>query len=420
MLWVIIVFCIVVIAVGIVLARVSSERAVFKIHGVELDTPIGSALIAVALFVIAYSYSMYTRLTAEEKDTEDKLTKTQTDLASTKNDLNLTQESLEQQKVQTKHLENENTDLNKKLANEQAERRDAEKQMMAALKTVDQVQLTRTQKEEFDRLQDGVLKLNEKLTMLRICTAHFPRIEGRKAVATFEIYRKAFEPDQNRPRGAGLFNFNSREYEIRMITGNQGIPDKLKSEFIDVICEAARRAAIDQISLSGAIDSIAQLKGYDMNRPVLAQLTEFTYIQMRLRMMAAEALVLVRGYADGELSPWREPLKRPFGNIMVHENMDPDSPEGENGLVFREQQTPISIGRVEKNHAITYDNKDLPNLRAAETVSILKTLVDCSGPTPNTSIDSIAVEILEGRAYPEPNEVDRKARVHLLVFLKKH
>jgi len=338
MLWVIIVFCIVVIVVGIVLVRGSSKRSVFKTHGVELDAPAGSGLIAVALFVIAYSYSMNTRLSAEKKGIEDNLAKTQTDLASTKNDLKLIEESLEQQKAETKHLESENAELEKKLANEQTERRDAEKQMMAAWKTVDQVQLTHTQKEEFDRLKDGVLKLNEKLTMLRISVAHFPRIENRKAMATFEIYRKAFEPDQNRPRGAGLFNFNSREYEIRMISGNQeGIPDKLKSEFIDVICGAARRAAINQISLSGAIDSIAPLKGYDINRPVVAELTEFTYIQMRLRMMAAEVLVLVRGYADGELSPWQEPLKKPFSNILVHENIDPNSPEGENGLVFREQ-----------------------------------------------------------------------------------
>jgi hypothetical protein len=327
MLSVIIVFCIVVIVVGIVLVRGSGKRSVFKTHGVELDAPAGSGLIAVALFVIAYSYSMTTRLSAEKKGIEDNLAKTQTDLASTKNDLKLIEESLEQQKAETKHLESKNAELEKKLANEQTERRDAEKQMMAAWKTVDQVQLTHTQKEEFDRLKDGVLKLNEKLTMLRISVAHFPRIENRKAVATFEIYRKAFEPDQNRPRGAGLFNFNSREYEIRMISGNQeGIPDKLKSEFIDVICEAARRAAINQISLSGAIDSIAPLKGYDINRPVVAQLTEFTYIQMRLRMMAAEVLVLVRGYADGELSPWQEPLKKPFSNILVHENIDPNSP----------------------------------------------------------------------------------------------
>src|SRR4051794_33601058 len=104
MLWVIIVFCIIIIVVGIVLVRGSSERAVFKTYGVELDAPVGSALIAVGLFVIAYSCTMYTRLTAEKKDIEDKLAKTQTDLASTKNDLKLTQESLEQRKAQTKHL----------------------------------------------------------------------------------------------------------------------------------------------------------------------------------------------------------------------------------------------------------------------------------------------------------------------------
>jgi hypothetical protein len=104
----------------------------------------------------------------------------------------------------------------------------------------------------------------------------------------------------------------------------------------------------------------------------------------------------------------------------VHENIDPNSPEGENGLVFWEQQTPISIGQVEENRTTTCDNKDLPNLRAAEAAAILKTLVDCSGQTPNTDVGSIAVEILEGRVYPEHNEVDRTARVHLLVSLKKH
>src|SRR6266700_8213907 len=67
---------------GARLVRGSSERAVFKTHGVEFDAPVGSALIAVALFVIAYSYTMYARVTAEKKDIEDKLAKTQTDLAS--------------------------------------------------------------------------------------------------------------------------------------------------------------------------------------------------------------------------------------------------------------------------------------------------------------------------------------------------
>jgi hypothetical protein len=73
---------------------------------------------------------------------------------------------------------------------------------------------------------------------------------------------------------------------------------------------------------------------------------------------------------------------------------------------------------VEENRTTMCDNKDLPNLQGAEAAAILKTLVDCSGQTPNTDVGSIAIEILEGRVYPEHNEVDRTARVHLLVSLK--
>ena len=99
---------------------------------------------------------------------------------------------------------------------------------------------------------------------------------------------------------------------------------------------------------------------------------------------------------------------------MLHENANPNAMPAEYALTFRPGLTRVAVGQ-----SATYGNDDLPNLRAAEVAMIVAALVDntCESPSPNTSAGKIDVEILEGRVYPERSEVDRKARVHVLVFL---
>ena len=139
---------------------------------------------------------------------------------------------------------------------------------------------------------------------------------------------------------------------------------------------------------------------------------------MRIKLIAGNALVLVRGYADGEQGPWRRDLDASRASIRLHENTNPNAASNEYALEFQSELAGVRIGLSTAGGA-TYGNEDLPNLRAAEVADILTALAgDCPSSTPSTSVGPIAVEILEGQVYPEHSEDDRRARVHLLAFLK--
>ena len=401
----------------LIFAKSITGRAIFKLAGIEIDAPVGVAVLLAALYALSICAQQYNlslqkeidRLTVAKQEDEAKLNKTQSKLEEENKELGATNTKLQQEQSKTEELK-------KQLTEETAKRRSAEEETSAAIEGANRLTLSDEQKAEFDRLQQGVLKLNDQLTVLRIQPTAFPIIEERKAKAVFEIYQKEFESDRHSARGAGLFDFASKEYKIKMLFGNQeGIPANTESEITTAICDAAKSAAIRSIPLKDAIDRAPSFRGFDINRQLFHVLTEYCYIQMQLKLMASEALVLVRGYADGELSDWRESLKGAVYKIEVHENAHPDSPESTDGLVFREQLTPVSIG-VEKKD---YGNEDLPNLRAAEVSALLNALIHCPEPEPNTSVGSVAVQILEGRVYPAHRELDRKVRVHLLVFLKQ-
>jgi hypothetical protein len=397
--------------------------------GIKLNGPVGFVLVALGAFLIWACLSLYNpilekdivRLTAEKKDTEEKLTKTQADLEGTKKDLASTQQSFEDEKKQVKDLTYKNDALTRKLAEAEAQVRDTEGQARAVVRTIARLKLSEQQQREFDKLDTAIEELNQHLTRLRVEIVYLPTIEGRNAVAAFEIYQQAFEKDQTSARGAGLFDFDSTEYKVLLISGNQeGIPAQLENEIIRSICEAASTAALSEnnITPEEAASRIPSLTGYDLNRPVIAVLTEAAYVMMRLKLMAAEALVLVRGYADGEMAPWSHPADNSFTSIKVHENMTPDAPENNGGLNFRRELTSVSIGQEQNGHR-SYTNVDLPNLRAEEVAKMLAALVRCPQSMGNPSIGNPAVEILQGRVYPEHNKSDRRVRVNLLVFLKE-
>jgi hypothetical protein len=419
MFWAIFAICVAVLFTGWWLLRRPKERAVFKWKDAQIDAQVGVVVIVFSLCGAVFAYTQNTsslekdiaRITGEKNDTKDKLAKSEKDFASTK-------QSLSDEQKKENELTKENDDLTRKLAASEAQARDVQGQAKAVLRTINRFGLSKQQQAEFDTLENGIGEVNQHLTWLRIGIAYWPRIEGRNAVATFEIHRQAFENDQTSARGAGLFDFPSTEYKIRLISGNQeGIPVKLENEIIGSICEAAKSAALNEIRLDEAISKILTLTGYDLNRQVIAQLTEFTYVAMRLQLMAAEALVLVRGYADGQMAPWSNPVNNSLTSIRVHENMTPDAPEDNGGLNFRKELTSVAIGQEANGHT-SYTNVDLPNLRAQEVWKKLTDVVHCPQPTPNTSVGTLAVETLQGRVYPEHKKEDRRVRVHLLVFLK--
>jgi hypothetical protein len=212
-----------------------------------------------------------------------------------------------------------------------------------------------------------------------------------------------------------LFDFNSQEFKVK--GDPQGrIARELQKNIAAVVCKAATHAIIDSVSLESAVREMPPIREYDVDRNFLRMLAEeqYIYLRMRLKLKAGRALVLVRGYADGELASWQGKLYPPRGDIQIYDMVNPASSEYD--LTFKSQLKPTPVGRPDSKYT-TYVNDDLPNLRAQEAQNIIAPLLDsCS--MPNTSVD-IKAEILEGHVYAEHGPIDRKVRTHLLVFLEE-
>jgi hypothetical protein len=355
--------------------------------------------------------------TTDKEQAEAKLTATQGDLVKTKGELNDTQGRLANETARANDLLGKNATFMKQLSDEKAERREAEQQNRAAWQSANLLGLTEKQQAEFKNVQDGVLALNDALSVLKIAPAYWPRLQGKKAAATYEIFQKAFEADQMRARGAGLLDFDSQKYTVK--GDYQGrLAAELQTKISMLICEIARRAIVEKVPLPEAIKNMPPIREYDLDPQLIATLAEFEYVRMRLQILAGRAVVLVRGYADGEQGPWRRGLDPSLATVRLHESVDPNAKQTEYAMNFRADQTQISVGQPGPNGP-TYGNDDLPNLRGEETSEILSALVgSCPQVIPNTVPGDIPVEVLQGRVYPQHSEIDRKARVHLLVFLK--
>ena len=308
----------------------------------------------------------------------------------------------------------------KQLADETGQRREAQRQARTAWLAANLSGLSDRQRAEFTSIQKGVLALNDSLSALKISEAPWPRLEGKKAVATFEIHQKAFEPDLVRPRGAGLFVFNSEKYTLKGDSRGR-IAEELRTRIAGPICDAGRRAVLENVPLPNSVKSMPPIKEYNVDPEVLSQLVELQYLQMRIRQLAANATVsptvLVRGYADGDQGAGErrlDPSSRAIIKLHENTNRTPD----EYALTFRPDLTSVQIGRPNVRNP-TYASKDLPNLRGAEAASIINALIGSCSPTPGPPASALTAEVLEGQVSSDPGEVDRKARVHLLVFLKE-
>ena len=307
------------------------EPLVFKGWGVHVEGSAGFVLILAALAAAVGFASLYTpsveaenkQLTAEnvrlqetkrERDDAQKFLREETyradklivensalktdkdrierDLAATRGDLSRTRAELTQTELlrgkettRANDIAAKNEILTKQLGEQSAQRREAQAQANAAWKTADRIDLPIQQGIQFDQLQKDVLQLNADLTRLRINSTHWPRIEGHKAVATFEIYQRDFDVDKDSPRGAGLFDFNSEEYRIKSHP-RPGFIRELRQKLASLICEAARRAKAQGISLREAVRSMPAINAYDINPEFLDELSEFQYVVTRLKLMA--------------------------------------------------------------------------------------------------------------------------------------
>jgi len=252
-----------------------------------------------------------------------------------------------------------------------------------------------------------------------IAATHWPKIENQKSVAFFQIYSTGFEDEADIARGPAIFDFYSEKYWP--LRGDyqgkffDGPNEKLNTELVDLICPAINRAVNQNVSLQDAINDIPKLRGFDLSRELIPEFVEFKYAAMRIRAMAAHAILYVRGYADGEEGTWEKAIDLPIPTeLKVHRIAGPDPMTAETNLSFQSQESIFPVGRQAGNSTM-YRNKDLPNLRAASTAKILTTLMTACPDSGRTG--PIPVEILDGWIYPKHDSADRKVRLFLVIFL---
>ncbi|SEC98348.1 hypothetical protein SAMN05519104_2509 [Rhizobiales bacterium GAS188] len=416
------------LAAGIVMIfRGVSGATTLTWRDIKVEGQVGIVLAVAAMAATGYVYSQYepavekenallkeeaTKLGADLKTAQGEAASAKKDAGDAKDKLNAANEALIAKSAEAQGFQSA-------AEREKAERLEAQDMVSQTLRAMTEGSLSEQQRAEYEDLHDDVLALNSQLTLLKINAVDRPNIEGRKAIAIFEIYNKAFEADETRPRGAGLLDFQSEEFKI---AGDfQGrMSEVMRNEISKAICQAVEGALVKGISLTEAISHIQRIGSIDVNQNFVSAMAQFKYVQMRFQLLAGTGFVLVRGYADGERTNWRHPLGATPKLIQVHENAHPNVTPVDYALTFREALTPVSIGRQDKG-GVTYGNEDLPNLRAAEAANILTILTDsCPQPVPSGSAPAgtTTVSILDGRVYPEFRMVDRRARVYLLAFLK--
>jgi hypothetical protein len=319
------------------------------------------------------------------------------ELTTTKADRDSQAQARKNSESEASALKGQVDDVSRRLANETAERREAEEYARATWLANNRTNLTPAQQRELDQYTKGVLAINDDLSVLKIRQTAWPTLTGRNAVAIFEIYRKQFEADASRPRGAGLFQFELEKYKIEGDSA-RGLPEELAVGLAKLICDASTRAIIDNVSPRQAFSAIQPLARFEGDYERVREVADLQYVSMRLKMLAAESLILVRGYADGELNHFERDLDPKFKEAEVHENADPNRPIA---LEFKPELMRVRVGRPDTY--AKYGNLDLPNLRGEVTQNIVSILVSTCRPPINVPIGKIGVEMLEGWIYEGKN-----------------
>jgi hypothetical protein len=383
----------------------------------RIEGQIGGAIILISLAALAFCYWVYTGSFKDEADRQKaRVTDIDNDLKKAKaadkeaeDNLAKTKDALNSAQTQLQAQSAEATRQQLKFEAEQAERREAQAMLRAAWQLMNDDQLSPDQKTELDTLSRGVDALNAKLTYVQISKVARPQFAGHKPIGVYEVYSTAFSADQMQPRGAGLLDFESEQF--RLTVDYQGrLLEVLKSQVAQAICMAAQSAMANGVSTTDAISRIPSISGYDLNREFIGTLTDLTYVKLQFSLLAGSSLVLVRGYADDQHGQFRRPLNNGPRQVKVHEEVHPYD------LIFQSSLTPKLAGREDRG-AVTYGNDGLPNLRAAVTADLLG-LITCTAPGIPASASPMAIELLDGRVYPEFRREDRRARVYLLAFLK--
>ncbi len=213
--------------------------------------------------------------------------------------------------------------------------------------------------------------------------------------------------------------FSSIQKEIEP-RGDYGgvLLDDLRATLAEELCSVARTAIEENVSLAEAISRSDFLGRYEKDRELLETLGQLAFVSFKLKELASRSLIVVRGYADSERWPWERELNPPGPRILVHPLDGPPTGGDDYGLRFGAEMSTVVLGQAATNRR-TYGNEDLPDLRGAEVARILSKIVDACSPKGGVlGPGQVRVEILQGHVFGTTSEDDRRARVHLIVYLR--
>jgi hypothetical protein len=335
-----------------------------------------------------------TEIRAQRDGYKTKLDEANGELDKVKKDLESEAGARKKAEGEASTLKGQVDDFSRRLATETAERHDAQEYARATWLANNRIALTPAQQRELDQYSDGMLAINDNLSVLKIRQTAWPTLSRRDAVAIFEAYRKDFERDASRPRGAGLFEFELEKYKIDG-DSSRGLTEELSIGLAKLICDASTRAIVDNVSPRQAFAAIEPLARFEGNYQRVREVADLQYISMRLKMLAAESLILVRGYADGEQNHFERTLDPKLKEVDLHENADPNRTPVDFALEFKPELRHAFIGRPSTQYA-AYGNVDLPNLRAEVTRDIVSKLVNTCRPPTSLPVGKIGVEKLDG------------------------
>ena len=200
--------------------------------------------------------------------------------------------------------------------------------------------------------------------------------------------------------------FNLREYWIETL----GDPTKIHTQALCIRLDSLARAkiplaeVIKQIQVEFELNLGPFSTSFGANSEALV---ESIISAKKLSIVKnSTALIVVRGYADGEERPWSDTLRPDYPYEKIAVFPPTEGSDRLNPFSYRMEDSIIHI------RGGTYTNSHLPDLRAefVRRVILLPTLRNCG----EYNVD---VRIIKGAAYTTPNQPqERKVQVFVYLF----
>jgi hypothetical protein len=163
------------------------------------------------------------------------------------------------------------------------------------------------------------------------------------------------------------------------------------------LLEAMREASIEISGPRGVVSA---------KLPAGEVAVELAYMLIKvIRASGSCAEVLVKGYADGQMTEWTRELKSGKYHYLEIPIYPMTNPGSENPFEY--------VRNIEIRHVPeSYSNRDLPNLRAmfVRDNLIVPFLSACN------TWGNVQVSILEGYEFTDWNPLERKVQVYLVLF----